>query len=350
MSDTTVKKAIVTGITGQDAAYLAEFLLEMGYHVYGTYRHSTSTSFSRIEALGIRNHPNLFLVEYDLTDSGDSTRLISRIRPHEVYNLAAQSFVGISFDQPVTTSQINAIGPLMLLEAIRNIDPTIRFYQASTSEMFGKVQTVPQNEATPLYPRSPYGVAKQFAHWTTINYRESYGIFASCGILFNHESPLRGKEFITRKITDGLVRVKNGLIPHIELGNIYAKRDWGYAKDYVKGMWKMLQVENPDVFVIATGKLYTIKEFIQFTCENLGFDIHWEGEGVDEVGIDRNTGNVIVRINPKYYRPCEVDLLIGDDTKAREILGFEHSIDLKELCRLMVENDLRLVEKEIKNN
>jgi len=349
MSECIVKKAIVTGITGQDAAYLAEFLLEMGYQVYGTYRRSTNTIFSRIETLGIRNHPNLYLVEYDLTDSGDSTRLISRIRPHEVYNLAAQSFVGISFDQPVATSQINSIGPLYLLEAIRNIDPSIKFYQASTSEMFGKVQTVPQNELTPFYPRSPYGISKQFAHWMTINYRESYGIFAACGILFNHESPLRGKEFITRKITDGLTRVKYGLLPHIELGNIYVQRDWGYAKDYVKCMWKMLQIDKPDIFVISTGKLYTIKQFIQFTCENLDIDIYWEGEGIDEIGIDRHTGKTIIKINPKFYRPCEVDMLIGDSSKAKEILDFEPSIDLKELCGLMVQSDIKLIEKEIKS-
>lgn len=349
MNSTEMKKAIITGITGQDASYLAEFLLEKNYKVYGTYRPSSTTNFWRIETLGIKDHPNLFLVEYDLTDPSDTIRLISTIKPDEIYNLAAQSFVGISFNQPIATSQINAIGPLYILEAIRNIDPTIKFYQASTSEMFGKVQCIPQDENTPLYPRSPYGIAKQFAHWMTINYRESYNMFCTCGILFNHESPLRGKEFITRKITDGLVRVKEGLIPFIELGNIYSKRDWGYAKDYIKGMWMMLQVDIPDTYVLSTGILYSIKDFISYTCEFLDIDLYWEGEGLDEIGIDRNTGKTIIKINSKFYRPCEVDLLVGDYSKAKEELGFEPKVELREICKMMVEHDLKIVRKEIRN-
>jgi len=342
--DNKVKKAIVTGITGQDGAYLAQLLLEKGYSVYGTHRRTASTNFWRIEELGIQGSPNLHLVEYDLTDMGSSIRLLERAQPDEVYNLAAQSFVGVSFDQPITTAQITGLGAVNLLEAIRIVNPKIRFYQASTSEMFGLVQEVPQSEKTPLYPRSPYGCAKVYAHWMTINYRESFDIFGISGILFNHESPLRGLEFVTRKITDGLARVKLGKLSHIELGNLEAKRDWGYAKDYVEGMWRMLQAEKPDTYVLATGRTERVRDFVEMTCKALDIRIEWQGTGVDELGVDTATGNPIVKINPEFYRPAEVDLLIGDPAKAKTDLGWEATTTLEQLCAMMVEADLRRVE------
>lgn len=339
------KTAIITGITGQDGAYLAQLLLEKGYAVYGTYRRAASTNFWRIEELGIRGDPNLHLVEYDLTDLGANIRLLERAQPDEVYNLAAQSFVAVSFDQPITTAQITGLGPVNLLEAIRIVNPKIRFYQASTSEMFGLVQEVPQSEKTPLYPRSPYGCAKVYAHWMTINYRESFDIFGASGILFNHESPLRGLEFVTRKITDGLARVKLGMQSHIELGNLDAKRDWGYAKDYVDGMWRMLQAERPDTYVLATGRTERVRDFVEMTCKALDIDIAWQGAGVDEVGLDRKTGKAVIRINPQFYRPAEVDLLIGDPAKAKAELGWVAESTLEQLCAMMVEADLRRVEQ-----
>jgi GDPmannose 4,6-dehydratase len=341
----TKKTAIITGITGQDGAYLAQLLLEKGYAVYGTYRRAASTNFWRIEELGIRGDPNLHLVEYDLTDLGANIRLLERAQPDEVYNLAAQSFVAVSFDQPITTAQITGLGPVNLLEAIRIVNPKIRFYQASTSEMFGLVQEVPQSEKTPLYPRSPYGCAKVYAHWMTINYRESFDIFGASGILFNHESPLRGLEFVTRKITDGLARVKLGKQSHIELGNLDAKRDWGYAKDYVEGMWRMLQAERPDTYVLATGRTERVRDFVEMTCKALDIDIAWQGSGVDEVGLDRKTGEAVIRINPQFYRPAEVDLLIGDPAKAKAELGWVAETTLEQLCAMMVEADLRRVEQ-----
>jgi GDPmannose 4,6-dehydratase len=340
-----MKTAIITGITGQDGAYLAQLLLEKGYAVYGTYRRAASTNFWRIEELGIRGDPNLHLVEYDLTDLGANIRLLERAQPDEVYNLAAQSFVAVSFDQPITTAQITGLGPVNLLEAIRIVNPKIRFYQASTSEMFGLVQEVPQSEKTPLYPRSPYGCAKVYAHWMTINYRESFDIFGASGILFNHESPLRGLEFVTRKITDGLARVKLGMHSHIELGNLDAKRDWGYAKDYVDGMWRMLQAERPDTYVLATGRTERVRDFVEMTCKALDIDIAWQGAGVDEVGLDRKTGKAVIRINPQFYRPAEVDLLIGDPAKAKAELGWVAESTLEQLCAMMVEADLRRVEQ-----
>jgi len=342
-----MKTAIITGITGQDGAYLAQLLLEKGYSVYGTYRRTASTNFWRIEELGVRDNPNLHLVEYDLTDLGSSIRLLERAQPDEVYNLAAQSFVGVSFDQPITTAQITGLGAVNLLEAIRIVNPKIRFYQASTSEMFGLVQEVPQSEKTPLYPRSPYGCAKVYAHWMTINYRESFDIFGSSGILFNHESPLRGLEFVTRKITDGLARVKLGKQSHVELGNLEAKRDWGYAKDYVDGMYRMLQAEKPDTYVLATGRTERVRDFVEMTCKALDININWQGSGVDETGVDARTGETIIKINPEFYRPAEVDLLIGEPAKAKEELGWEASTTLEELCRMMVEADLRRVEQGI---
>ncbi|EIH0984894.1 GDP-mannose 4,6-dehydratase [Escherichia coli] len=336
-----MKSAIITGITGQDGAYLAELLLGKGYKVYGTYRRTSSVNFWRIEELGIKNNPNLHLVEYDLTDLSASIRLMQTTNATEVYNLAAQSFVGVSFDQPVTTAEITGLGAVNLLEAIRIVNPQIRYYQASTSEMFGLVQAVPQKEDTPFYPRSPYGVAKLYAHWMTVNYRESYNIFASSGILFNHESPLRGQEFVTRKITDSVAKIKLGKQDVLELGNMDAKRDWGYAKEYVEGMWRMLQADKPDTFVLATNRTETVRDFVSMAFKAAGFTLRFEGKDENEVGIDVATGKTLVRVNPKFYRPAEVDLLIGNPARAKEILGWEPKTTLEQLCRMMVEADLR---------
>lgn len=316
-----MKTALITGVTGQDGAYLAQLLLLKDYIVYGTYRRSSSVNFWRIAELGIEDHPNLHLVQYDLTDCGASIALIQKVQPEEIYNLAAQSFVGVSFDQPNTTAQINGIGALNLLEAIRLVDPKIRFYQASTSEMFGKAQAVPQREDTPFYPRSPYGVAKLYAHWMTINYRESYDIFGCSGILFNHESPLRGQEFVTRKITDGVARIKLGLLDCLELGKIDARRDWGFAKDYVDGMWRMLQAETPDTYVLATGRTETVREFVRMAFMAAQIIVEFQGSREDEVAIDTATGKVVMRVSPDFYRPAEVDLLIGDATYVKAKLG-----------------------------
>jgi GDPmannose 4,6-dehydratase len=342
-----MKTAIITGVTGQDGAYLAELLIGKGYTVYGAYRRTASTNFWRIDELGIRDNPNLHLVEYDLTDLASSIRLLEKAEPDEVYNLAAQSFVAVSFDQPITTAQITGLGAVNLLEAIRCVNTDIRYYQASTSEMFGEVQEVPQSETTPFYPRSPYGVAKLYAHWMTINYRESYNIFGTNGILFNRESPLRGLEFVTRKITDGLARVKLGQLTHIELGNMDAKRDWGYAKDYVDGMWRMLQAETPDSYVLATGRTETVRDFVNMTCKALDLNIDWRESGIDEQGIDASSGNVIVKVNPQFYRPAEVDLLIGNPEKAESDLGWKASTSLEDLCAMMVEADLRRVKQGV---
>jgi GDPmannose 4,6-dehydratase len=331
----------VTGITGQDGAYLAQFLLEKDYKVYGTYRRTSSVNFWRIEELGIRRNANLHLVEYDLTDAGASVNLINRTQPDEVYNLAAQSFVGVSFEQPTTTAHITGLGALNLLEAIRILHPKARFYQASTSEMFGHVQAVPQDEKTPFYPRSPYGVAKLFAHWMTVNYRESYGMFGASGILFNHESPLRGLEFVTRKITDGVARIKLGKLDCIELGNLEARRDWGYAKEYVEGMYLMLQAPEPETFVLATHRTESVRDFATLAFKAAGMAVDWRGQGVEETGIDAATGKTVVSVNPRFYRPADVELLIGNPAKAKEKLGWEARTTLEELCRTMVEADLR---------
>jgi len=337
----TNKIAIITGITGQDGAYLAELLLDKGYTVYGTYRRTSSVNFWRIEELGIKQNPNLHLVEYDLTDLSSSIRLLQESKATEVYNLAAQSFVGVSFDQPLTTAEITGIGPVNLLEAIRIVNPKIRFYQASTSEMFGKVQAIPQKEDTPFYPRSPYGVAKLYAHWMTINYRESYNIFASSGILFNHESPLRGQEFVTRKITDSVAKIKLGKLDVLELGNMDAKRDWGFAKEYVEGMWRMLQADEPDTFVLATNRTETVRDFVSMAFKAAGIELRFEGKDDQEVAIDVATNKVVVKVNPKFYRPAEVELLIGNPQRAKDILGWEPKTTLEELCAMMVEEDLR---------
>ncbi len=334
-------KAIITGITGQDGAYLAQLLLGKGYTVYGTYRRTSSVNFWRIEELGIQDHPNLHLLEYDLTDLSSSIRLLQSSEATEVYNLAAQSFVGVSFDQPITTAEITGIGAVNLLEAIRIVNPKVRFYQASTSEMFGKVQAIPQNENTSFYPRSPYGVAKLYAHWMTINYRESYDIFGASGILFNHESPLRGREFVTRKITDSVAKIKLGQQDLLELGNLDARRDWGFAKEYVEGMWRMLQADKPDTFVLATNRTESVRNFVSLAFKAVDINLQWKGEAAGEQGIDTASGNVIVTINPKFYRPAEVELLIGDPEKAKRELGWEPKTSLEQLCAMMVEADLR---------
>jgi GDPmannose 4,6-dehydratase len=336
-----MKTAIITGITGQDGAYLAELLLEKGYKVYGTYRRTSSVNFWRLEEVGVAKHPHLHLVEYDLTDLGSSIRLLQSTNATEVYNLAAQSFVGVSFDQPSTTAQITGVGPLNLLEAIRIVNPAVRFYQASTSEMFGKVQAVPQVESTPFYPRSPYGVAKLYAHWITVNYREGYDIFGCSGILFNHESPLRGREFVTRKITDSMAKIRLGHLDVLELGNLDAKRDWGYAKEYVEGMWRMLQADHPDTYVLATNRTETVRDFVNMAAAAAGFDLAWQGSGEHELAVDRKSGKAVVRVNPKFHRPAEVDLLIGDPAKAKRELGWEPRTTLEQLCQMMVEADIR---------
>jgi len=335
------KRAVVTGITGQDGAYLAELLLSKGYIVYGTYRRTSSVNFWRIEELGIQDNPDLHLVEYDLTDLGSSLQLIKDAAPDEVYNLAAQSFVGVSFNQPDATAQITGMGALHLLEAIRLTNRKIRFYQASTSEMFGKVQAIPQVEETPFYPRSPYGVAKLFAHWMTINYRESYDIFGCSGILFNHESPLRGREFVTRKITDSVAKIKLGKLDVLELGNMGAKRDWGFAKEYVEGMYLMLQAKEADSYVLATNRTETVRMFVDLAFRAAGYELRFEGTEENEVAIDSKTGKTLVRVNQKFYRPAEVDLLIGNPARAKEKLGWIPTTTLEQLCAMMVEADLR---------
>lgn len=336
-----MKKAIITGITGQDGAYLAQLLLEKNYEVYGTYRRTSSVNFWRIEELGIKHHPHLHLIEYDLTDQASSVRMVSSIKPDEIYNLAAQSFVGVSFDQPLATAHITGLGAVHLLEAIRMVDTNIKFYQASTSEMFGLVQEVPQKETTPFYPRSPYGVAKLYAHWMTINYRESYNIFASSGILFNHESPLRGQEFVTRKITDTVAKISLGKQEFLELGNMDAKRDWGFAKEYVEGMWRILQADKPDTFVLATNRTETVRDFVTMAFKAVDITLKFVREGEEEQGIDTQSGKVVVKVNPKFYRPAEVELLIGNPQKAKDILGWEPKTSLEELCAMMVKADLK---------
>uniref|UniRef100_UPI0033421E9C GDP-mannose 4,6-dehydratase n=1 Tax=Castellaniella defragrans TaxID=75697 RepID=UPI0033421E9C len=338
---TTVKKAIITGITGQDGAYLAQLLLEKGYAVYGAYRRTSSVNFWRIEELGVDKHPGLHLLEYDLTDLSASIRLLEGTEATEVYNLAAQSFVGVSFEQPITTAEITGLGAVNLLEAIRIVNPRVRYYQASTSEMFGKVQTIPQTESTPFYPRSPYGVAKLYAHWMTINYRESYGIFGASGILFNHESPLRGREFVTRKITDSVAKIKLGRLDAVELGNLDAKRDWGYAKEYVDAMWRMLQADEPDTYVVATNRTESVRDFVSMAFGAAGYTLEFSGKAENEVGRDARTGKVLVSVNPKFYRPAEVELLIGDPGKAKAKLGWAPHTMLEQLCQMMVQEDIR---------
>jgi GDPmannose 4,6-dehydratase len=341
---TNQKIAIITGITGQDGAYLAEFLLTKKYRVIGTYRRTSTPSFWRIEALGIKGDPNLELVEYDLTDPGRIYRLIEKYQPDEIYNLAAQSHVGVSFNQPLTTAEITGLGPVNILEAIRHVNPKVRFYQASTSEMFGKTQSTPQSESTIFYPRSPYGAAKLYAHWMTINYRESYDIFASSGILFNHESPLRGLEFVTRKITDAVAKIKLGKLDVIELGNLDAKRDWGCAKDFVEGMWLMLQAKEAGTFVLATGRSESVRYFVEHAFKVVGIDLVFDGKEEKEIGRNRDTNQIVLKINPLFYRSAEVDFLMGDASLAKKQLGWEPRTTLEELCQMMVLADLTLNE------
>jgi GDPmannose 4,6-dehydratase len=336
-----MKSAVITGVTGQDGAYLTELLISKGYEVFGTFRRTSSVNFWRLDELGLAQHPKLHLVEFDLTDLSTCIRLLERAKPQEVYNLAAQSFVGVSFEQPITTGEITGVGALNLLEAVRIFDRRIRFYQASTSEMFGKVQAIPQVESTPFYPRSPYGVAKLYAHWMTINYRESYDLFASSGILFNHESPLRGREFVTRKITDSIAKIKLGKLDTLELGNLDAKRDWGFAKEYVEGMWKMLQVDTPDTFVLATNRTETVRDFVRMAAKAADIELVFEGAAESEIGVDTRTGKTVVRVNRQFYRPAEVELLIGNAEKAKRELGWEPRTTLEELCSMMVNADLR---------
>ena len=338
-----MKKAIITGVGGQDGAYLARYLIDLGYEVYGGYRRAVSPNFWRLNELGILNEPNFHLVEFELTDPFNILSVVNEIRPEEIYNLAAQSFVGVSFKEPFHTANATGIGALNILEAIKTVDKSIKFYQASTSEMFGKVQAVPQSETTPFYPRSPYGVAKLYAHFITVNYQESYDIFASSGILFNHESPLRGLEFVTRKITNTAAKIALKKAKTLELGNLDAKRDWGYAKEYVEGMHAMLQAPTPDTFVLATGVTTTVRDFVKLSFEALDIGIKFEGEGINEVGLN-DKGDVIVKINPAFFRPAEVDLLIGDASKAKQKLGWSAKTDLKELCDMMIKADLRRIE------
>ena len=338
-----MKKAIITGVGGQDGAYLARYLIDLGYEVYGGYRRAVSPNFWRLNELGILNEPNFHLVEFELTDPFNILSVVNEIRPEEIYNLAAQSFVGVSFKEPFHTASATGIGALNILEAIKTVDKSIKFYQASTSEMFGKVQAVPQNETTPFYPRSPYGVAKLYAHFITVNYQESYDIFASSGILFNHESPLRGLEFVTRKITNTAAKIALKKAKTLELGNLDAKRDWGYAKEYVEGMHAMLQAPAPDTFVLATGVTTTVRDFVKLSFEALDIGIKFEGEGINEVGLN-DKGDVIVKINPAFFRPAEVDLLIGDASKAKQKLGWSAKTDLKGLCDMMIKADLRRIE------
>lgn len=342
-----MKKALITGITGQDGAYLASYLLKQNYQVFGAFRRSSTCNFWRLRELDILDHTNLELVEHDLLDLGNTMRLLQSLEPDEVYNLAAQSFVQTSFEQPGLTLQTNALGALNLLEAIRTVHFNAAFYQASTSEMFGKAVHSPQNEATPFYPRSPYAVAKLSAHWSTVNYREAYNIFAVSGILFNHESPLRGKEFVTRKITDAVARMKLGLQDLLELGNLDACRDWGYAKDYVRGMHMMLQCAKPDTYVLATGCSHSVREFVEYAFQAADMDIVWEGTGLKEKGKEKQTGRTLVRVNPQFYRPAEVDRLTGDASKAEQELGWIAQTRLEELCRMMVEADIRRNENGI---
>ena len=331
-----MKKALITGVTGQDGSYLAEFLLNKKYKVYGIKRRSSSFNTSRIDDI-FENDKNFKLYYGDLTDSTNLIRLIQTIQPDEIYNLGAQSHVKVSFETPEYTANSDAMGTLRILEAIRilKMENVVKFYQASTSEMFGKVQQIPQTEITPFYPRSPYGVAKLYAHWITKNYREAYGIHASSGILFNHESPRRGETFVTKKIAMGLNKIRNGKDDCLYLGNLDAKRDWGHARDYVEAMWLMLQQDEPDDYVIATGEQYSVRDFVEESASYFGFDIEWVGQGLDEVGVDKNTGKTIVRIDDKYFRPAEVETLLGDATKAKEILGWVPKVSFKGLVKEM---------------
>ncbi len=347
-----MKKALITGVTGQDGAYLSEFLLQKGYEVHGIKRRSSSFNTERIDHLFQDPHStkNHFFLHYgDLTDTSNLVRILQEVKPDEIYNLGAQSHVQVSFEVPEYTADADGIGTLRLLEAIRilGMEQKVRFYQASTSELFGKVQEIPQKETTPFYPRSPYAVAKLYAYWIVVNYRESYGLHASNGILFNHESPRRGETFVTRKVTRAAARIKLGLQDKLYMGNIDAKRDWGFAGDYVELMWLMLQQDNPDDYVMATGITTTVRDFISMAFHESGISLKWEGSGINEKGIDIKSGKTVVEIDPRYFRPAEVELLIGDPSKAKMKLGWEPRVQLSELVKMMVDNDMNLAQKEL---
>lgn len=352
-SELSAKVALIFGVTGQDGAYLAEFLLNKGYEVHGVKRRSSSFNTGRINHLYRDQHEQeskRFKLHYgDVSDSGNVVRIIAETQPDEIYNLAAQSHVRVSFDLPEYTANVDALGTMRILEAVRflGLIEKTKIYQASTSELYGKVQETPQTETTPFYPRSPYGVAKLYGYWIIINYREAYNMFACNGILFNHESPLRGETFVTRKITRAVASIKLGKQDHIFIGNLDSKRDWGYAKDYVEAMWLMLQQDTPDDFVVATGETHSVREFIELAFAQVGIDIAWKGSGVDEVGYDANTGKEYVFIDPKYFRPTEVDLLLGDPAKAKKILGWQPRVTFAELVKIMIEADLKLIAKEL---
>ncbi len=341
-----MKNALITGITGQDGSYLAELLLEKGYNVYGIMRRKSVVDYGNVEHI----KDKINFIYADMTDVISLINAIKISQADEIYNLAAQSFVATSWEQPLATADIDALGVTNLLEAIRTVKPDAHFYQASTSEMFGLVQEIPQKETTPFYPRSPYGVAKLYGHWITKNYRESYKLFACSGILFNHESERRGKEFVTRKITDAVARIKLGVQDHLELGNMDSKRDWGHSKDYVRAMWLMLQQEVPDDYVIATNETRTVREFVETAFKHVGITVQWKGNGVNEIGIDKNTEKTIVKINPKFFRPAEVDILLGDPSKAEQKLGWSREIFFADLVERMVTNDMELVTREISSS
>jgi GDPmannose 4,6-dehydratase len=340
------KRAIITGVRGQDGAYLTKYLLSKGYEVYGVDRRSGGASNWRLNELGVGGE--LKILYMDLLEMTNIMQVIEKIKPDEFYNLAAQSFVQASFDQPVLTSEVDAIGVLRILETLRIIKPDTKYYQASTSEMFGKVQEIPQRETTPFYPRSPYGVAKLYGHWMTINYRESYNLFGCSGILFNHESPLRGLEFFTRKITNSVAKIKYGMQEKIVLGNLDSKRDWGFAKEYTEAMWLMLQQEKADDYVVATGETHTVREFLELAFKQIDITIEWKDKGVNEKGIDNKTGKELVVLSPDYFRPAEVDILMGDATKAKQRLGWIAKTKFEDLVRMMVEYDLKSVKEEMK--
>lgn len=339
-----MKKALITGVTGQDGSYLAELLLEKGYEVYGIMRRKSVVDYGNVEHIKDKIH----FIYADMTDMTSLVNAMKISQADEVYNLAAQSFVATSWEQPLTTTEIDALGVTNMLEAIRIVKPEAHFYQASTSEMYGKVQEMPQTEKTPFYPRSPYAVAKVYGFWITKNYRESYNLYACNGILFNHESERRGLEFVTRKITDAVARIKLGVQDHVELGSLDAKRDWGHAKDYVRAMWLLLQQETPDDYVIATNETRTVREFVETAFNHVGISVEWKGNGVNEIGIDKATGKEIVKVNPKFFRPAEVEVLLGNPEKAEKTLGWQREIPFAELVARMVDNDMALVENEIK--
>lgn len=338
------KKAFITGITGQDGAWLAKYLLSLGYEVYGGFRRTSSRNPWRLQALGIENQVKM--LEFDLLDYSNIYQIVKDVQPDEFYNLAAQSFVGTSFKQPISTSMVDGMGVAFILDILHTFSPHTKFYQASTSEMFGLVQEVPQRETTPLHPRSPYGVAKLYAHWMTVNYRESYDMFATSGILFNHESELRGPEFVTRKVTLKAAQLYHGDTTPLEIGNMDAKRDWGYAKEYVEGMHKILQADKADTFVLATGVTTSIRDFIEKSYRVIDREIIWEGTGADEKGYDAKTKQLLVKVNPEFYRPAEVELLIGDPTKAEKVLGWKAETDIDKLAEIMVKNDIALESKK----